>query len=357
MYRHGVYSGADPKGNAGNGKAYLLAPVALDAIRRRLEEAPQPEYEQLTMEITSVRAYTERSGEYDPAPGDTVSMWAVHIRLNKAPAYIDIGTSRLPGYGFRVGDNVIYHVKTTTQTTTIQLVAVGKMGETITAEATLEFALHCTGITYNVTSNVKTIGETTQYVTTVSPAGCTDPVTYSSSDESVATVDENGVITGVGFGCATITVTCGDYSASHGVCIGKTVNLTGTLVRQVASLESETDAVVFTMGGTKTGNVYFDKEKFAVPAGGDAVLMKDENSSALLEHMILFGEVGTLRIRDVGQTRRLENITVISEKTNDSAYSRALSVHNGTSGTAYAAFLASSDDIYLNVYPAWSVPY
>ena len=35
-------------------------------------------------------------------------------------------------------------------------------------------------------------------------------MTFTSSDETVATVDENGVITGVAEGTATITVSAGD---------------------------------------------------------------------------------------------------------------------------------------------------
>lgn len=48
--------------------------------------------------------------------------------------------------------------------------------------------------------------------TGVSPADCTDPVFYSSSDPSVATVSETGKITCIGAGETVITVTCGQFS-------------------------------------------------------------------------------------------------------------------------------------------------
>lgn len=45
------------------------------------------------------------------------------------------------------------------------------------------------------------------------PANTTDKITFSSSNEQVATVTENGNITGVGGGEAIITVKCGDITA------------------------------------------------------------------------------------------------------------------------------------------------
>ena len=51
------------------------------------------------------------------------------------------------------------------------------------------------------------------------PENAQPEVVYTSSDESIATVDENGVITGVAEGEATITATVGELSASRTVSV------------------------------------------------------------------------------------------------------------------------------------------
>jgi uncharacterized protein YjdB len=57
------------------------------------------------------------------------------------------------------------------------------------------------------------IGSTAALTATVAPDDATDPsITWSSSDESVATVDANGLVTAVAVGTATITATAADGS-------------------------------------------------------------------------------------------------------------------------------------------------
>ena len=71
------------------------------------------------------------------------------------------------------------------------------------------------GVELNRTELTLDIGESEALKATITAAGANEKtVTWSSSDESVATVDENGVVTAVGRGEAIITVTAGSYSAS-----------------------------------------------------------------------------------------------------------------------------------------------
>lgn len=68
-----------------------------------------------------------------------------------------------------------------------------------------------TGITVDPVDASIAIEETLALTATVAPADATDPsVTYTSSDETVASVDENGVVTGLKVGTATITATTKD---------------------------------------------------------------------------------------------------------------------------------------------------
>jgi len=64
-----------------------------------------------------------------------------------------------------------------------------------------------------------TEGESDDLVATVEPSYTTDVVTWASSDESVATVDQNGKVTAVKKGAAVITATAGDVSASCDVTV------------------------------------------------------------------------------------------------------------------------------------------
>ena len=70
-----------------------------------------------------------------------------------------------------------------------------------------------TGITLDKTSVEIFKNQTVTLTATVSPANTTDAVTWSSSNSSVATVNENGVVTGVSQGTAIITAQAGDKTA------------------------------------------------------------------------------------------------------------------------------------------------
>ena len=70
-------------------------------------------------------------------------------------------------------------------------------------------------VTLNKTSVELKVGNSEIIVATVLPEETTfKTVTWTSSDENVATVDENGCVMGVCVGTATITATCGSVSAT-----------------------------------------------------------------------------------------------------------------------------------------------
>lgn len=69
-----------------------------------------------------------------------------------------------------------------------------------------------TGITVAPTVAAVTVGNTTTLTATLAPSGIVSTVTWASTDEDVAIV-EDGVVTGVTEGTATIIATAGGYAA------------------------------------------------------------------------------------------------------------------------------------------------
>lgn len=79
-----------------------------------------------------------------------------------------------------------------------------------------------TGITLSQTAATLTEGESITLTATVAPDDATDKtVAWSSSNAAVATVDNNGVVTAVAEGTATITAKAGDKSAACVVTVEK----------------------------------------------------------------------------------------------------------------------------------------
>ncbi|MDE6037075.1 MAG: Ig-like domain-containing protein, partial [Duncaniella sp.] len=70
-------------------------------------------------------------------------------------------------------------------------------------------------VTLNVQDITLLVGATDKLTATVSPANVTDKViTWTSDNESIATVDADGKVTAVAVGVANITATCGNVSAT-----------------------------------------------------------------------------------------------------------------------------------------------
>ena len=100
------------------------------------------------------------------------------------------------------------------------------------------------------TINLKT-GESAELTATVLPANTTDKtVTWTSSDVTVATVDEDGNVTAIGVGTATITATCGDVSQTCDV----VVSMTPTGIETLSADEAGREVEVFTLQGVKVAD-------------------------------------------------------------------------------------------------------
>ena len=97
-------------------------------------------------------------------------------------------------------------------TVTITVTSNDECGASATCEITIEEAtIAVTGVTLNKTTLELTEGETATLAATVAPDDATDKsVTWSTSNDQAATVDNNGKVTAVGAGSAVITVTTVD---------------------------------------------------------------------------------------------------------------------------------------------------
>jgi len=102
----------------------------------------------------------------------------------------------------------------------------GSMNKTFTVEQAAKSAatVAVTEVTLNKTELTLKVGDTETLVATVKPDDATDKtVTWSTSDASIATVDESGKVTAVKEGSATITAKAGDKSATCKVTVSKNV--------------------------------------------------------------------------------------------------------------------------------------
>ena len=118
-------------------------------------------------------------------------------------------------------------------------------GLTATCEVTVD-TIHVTGVTLDKTSTTLAVGDTKTLTATILPENATDKsVTWSSNNESVAIVNENGTITAIGVGNATITVTTNDggLTATCEVTVD-TIHVTGVTLDKTST--------TLAVGDTKT---------------------------------------------------------------------------------------------------------
>ena len=97
-------------------------------------------------------------------------------------------------------------------------------GFTATCEVTVSGDIKVTGVTVGPSTATVAIGKTITLVASIIPYNATNQnVSWSSSDSSIASVDKNGVVTGIKVGTAVITVTTedGGYTATSTVTVEK----------------------------------------------------------------------------------------------------------------------------------------
>ena len=147
----------------------------------------------------------------------------------------------------------------------------------------------CTGISLNQSAITVTTLNTVTLTATFTPANTTDAVVWSSSDESVCSV-ENGVITPIKSGTATITATCGNHSASCEITADITIVLDAHMTSGYIAFMSSETYVTINSNGTcglslitdRTGRRAYDPNK-VLPSGMYAYpIILPDNASELV---------------------------------------------------------------------------
>ncbi len=149
-------------------------------------------------------------------------------------------------------------------------------GFTATANITVEKAdpVSVTGVSLSSREVSVSVGKTKTLSATVAPSNATNKtVTWSSSDNSVATVDSNGMVEGVAEGTATITVTTEEGAFSQ------TAQVTVTKNDPVVGADELYDGAVST--GNLNGSNSSDMWYIEVPAGVSSMLIEFAGSGVV----------------------------------------------------------------------------
>ena len=128
--------------------------------------------------------------------------------------------------------------------------AFGVVPDGLSATTKVTVTTKVESITLDKTEGILNVGNTVTITATVAPEVATNPaVTWSSSDESVATVDETGKITAVATGNATITATSEDDSSVS-------ANYELTVQQKKAAATTKNNYSGSTSAGTSTAPSY-----------------------------------------------------------------------------------------------------
>lgn len=175
-------------------------------------------------------------------------------------------------------------------TATITVTAQGDSTKSASCTVTVTAAaVPVTGVTLNKTSTSLYVGDTETLTATVAPDNATNKaVTWTSSDSTVATVDQNGVVTALARGTAVITATAadGNYTATCTVTVSRYSS--GGSSSSSTSLSDQTiddiqdarpgDTVEITL---RPGRTTLEREVFEELAGQDITLEIDAGDGVL----------------------------------------------------------------------------
>lgn len=183
------------------------------------------------------------------------------------------------------GRYVLYAYKN--GTTTITATATDGSGVTASCEVTVNINYPVQGISLNHDAKTFTkAGETLQLTATIYPDSATNKtVTWKSSDEKVATVDESGLVTAVGNGTANITATTedGNYTATCKVTV-EIPELTLSLDKTELTLTQteEQQKLTATVSDTEEKVTWLSSDPFVATVTRDGTVTAIANGTATI---------------------------------------------------------------------------
>ena len=162
--------------------------------------------------------------------------------------------------------------------------AFGVVPENLKAETKVTVTTNVEGITLDKTEGVLTVGNTVTVTATVTPDTATNAsVTWTSSDEAIATVDSEGKITAVAPGTATITATSDsnpDASAAYAVTVQAKKVVTSTSTKTSSKSNSGNTGSSSGTGSSSNSGAAAAAPSNPVPAPDPAPVQPSEPAPA-----------------------------------------------------------------------------
>ena len=186
-------------------------------------------------------------------------------------------------------------------TATITATAADGNGVKATCKVTVTEDIKVASVTLNKKEVTIKAGNTQALTATVSPSNATmKSVTWKSSNPKVATVDENGVVTGISAGTATITATAADGSGVKASCKVTIIYNSIALNDASTSYSNNTETTVNPLEYTRTFNntdwqalyipfsmSYDDWKDYFDIARIDGIRLIDKNNDGIIDETIL----------------------------------------------------------------------
>ena len=270
--------------------------------------------------IISVESIEISKTELSLTEGDTATLTATIAPENATDKTVT-WTSSDEAVATVSADGVVTAVKAGTATIT----AASSNGKTASCVVTVAAKIYeVTGITLSITELSMTEGDTTTLTATIAPENATDKsVTWTSSDEAVATVSADGVVTAVKAGTATITVASsnGKTATCKVTVAAKIIEVTGiTLSKTELSMtEGDTESLTATIApenATDKSVTWTSSDEAVATVSADGVVTAVKAGTATITVASSNGKTATCKVTVAAKIIEVTGITLSNTNIN-----------------------------------------